>query len=562
MRFGVDESPVPENSRPGSAGREPGGQRTAASRRRPEPRLTEPELRSPSADEWSTVAAAGIGGALALMIGASLTRATWMNPPLPMPVHGPPFELTSWHVSAQTVTIWLWLAALLGGLGVAAGLIAVRRGARPPVRLLLGTAALAVALLTVLPPAGSTDLLDYAAFGRIQVLGHSPYVMTPKQLIATHDAISSSVPIIWEHLHSPYGPAASLQQYGAALLGGTSAARITFWLKLCDAVAFALIAVVADRLLRHDQPARLRAHLLWTVNPLLIWQLIAAGHLDVLAAAAGLLGLLVAGGWPGAQPAQVRLGRAAAGGLLVGLAIDVKISYALYALGLAWACYQSAPRNLGQRRSPAPAAVAALGVAAVVLPGYAWFGWPAITAVFKRNNNVSGDNFYYLFSYSHHHGLLIRHVAVVATVLVVALAILAMRWLPGRQRANPALFAALVLSVAWLFVWQYQLASYDAMIVCLLILYPATGLDWLVLARLTAATFALMPGNPFTEHDHLQGRIGYYAVVLGAPVVLLAAVVGLVALCVAERRRVRRARRADPDATATSSTSPASPLST
>jgi hypothetical protein len=556
MRFGVHESPAP-----GSPGPTP--------RRGPRPGSSTgpgaPAPLGPGAVAWSIVAAVGIGGALALMIAASLTRGNWMNPPLPMPTTGPPFELTSWHVSAQTVTTWLWLATLVGGAGVAAGLAAVRRGARPPVWLLLTTAALVVAALTVLPPAGSTDLLDYAAFGRMQVLGHSPYVMTPRQLIATHDAISRSVPIIWERLHSPYGPAASFQQFLAAVLGGTSAARITFWLKLCDAVAFGLVAVVADRLLRHDQQARLRAHLLWTANPLLIWQLVAAGHLDVLAAAAGLLGLLVAGGWPGGQPVRARLGRAAAGGLLVGLAVDVKISYILFGLGLAWALYKSASRNSGRgrrsagRRSLAPAGVAALGIAAAVLPGYAWFGLPAIAAVLKRNNNVSGDNFYYLFSYSHHHAFLIRHVAVIAAVLVVALAILAMRWLPGRQLANPAIFAALVLSTAWLFVWQYQLPSYDAMIVCLLIVYPATGLDWLVVGRLTAATFALMPGNPYAEHDHLQARIGYYAVVLGAPVVLLAAAFGLVALCVAESLR---ARRADRSATTTSTASPASPLST
>lgn len=488
------------------------------------------------------------------MIAASLTRASWMSPPLPLPAIGPPFDLTSWHVPAEAVNIWLWLSALLGGLGVTAGLIAVRRGARPSARLLLITAGLAVAVLTVLPPAGSTDLLDYAAFGRMLVLGHSPYVMTPRQLIASHDAISRSVPIVWEHLNSPYGPAASVQEYVAALLGGTSAARIAFWLKLCDAVAFGVVAIVVDRLLRHDQAARLRAHLLWTVNPLLIWQLIAAGHLDVLAAAAGLLGLLLAGGWPLQQPTQIRLWRAVGGGALIGLAVDIKISFVLYGLGLAWALCRLGPR----RKLPALAA-STLGLAAVVLPGYAWFGTPAIAAFLRRDNALSGDNFYYLLSYSDHHSFLIRHVAVIATVLVACIAILAMRRLPGRQSAQTALFAALVLSTAWLFVWQYQLASYDAMIICLLVLYPATSLDWLVIARLTATTFALMPGNPYVEYDHLQARIGYYAVLVAAPVVLLAAVVGLVVLCLAGGLR---ARRADHSTTTASTASAANPVST
>ena len=53
-------------------------------------------------------------------------------------------------------------------------------------------------------------------------------------------------------------------------------------------------------MLRAHPARRLRAHLLWTLNPLLIWGLVAAGHLDVLAAAAGLLGLLALG--PAGRP--------------------------------------------------------------------------------------------------------------------------------------------------------------------------------------------------------------------------------------------------------------------
>ena len=34
----------------------------------------------------------------------------------------------------------------------------------------------AVAVLVVLPPVGSTDALDYAVYGHIAALGHSPYV--------------------------------------------------------------------------------------------------------------------------------------------------------------------------------------------------------------------------------------------------------------------------------------------------------------------------------------------------------------------------------------------------
>jgi hypothetical protein len=301
-------------------------------------------------------------------------------------------------------------------------------------------------------------------------------------------------------------------------------ARIVFWLKLGNAVAFGVVAVAADRLLRADPAARLRAHLLWTINPLLIWQLIAAAHLDVVAAAAGLLGLLVAAGWPAMPaPGTERLGRVLAGGALVGIAADIKIDFVLFGLGLAWAF----------RRSPAACAVAAVGMLGVLLPSYAWFGPPAIKAVTTRGNRVTADNFYQLFGGPH--SFLIHHVGVIATVIGAGVAIVVLSRLPIRAAAQPAIFAALGLSTAWLFTFQYQLPSYETMIICLLILTPAGWLDWLVVARLTAATLALMPGGTLPPPTRPLARLSHDILTLAAPIVLLAAVVGLVALCLADR---------------------------
>jgi hypothetical protein len=479
------------------------------------------------------LAAAGIGSSLAVIVAVSLAHASWMGPPLPMPRVGPPVELTGWHLPLNAVAIALWLCAIAGGLGVTAGLIAVRRGARPPIRLLVITAAAVVAVLTLLPPVGSTDSLDYMAFGRMVTLGHSPYVMVPWDLIHMHDAVAKSIPWEWGKYTTPYGPAATVEQFLAAKLGGTSAAQIVFWLKLANAIAFGAVAFVADRLLRDDPAARLRAHLLWTINPLLIWQLIAAAHLDVLAAAAGMLGLVVAGGWPTvtalptiAALGRPRLSRVVAGGALVGLAADVKVSFVLFGLGLAWAL----------RRYPASCLGAAAAMLAVLLPTYAWFGPPAIQAVQGRGNRTTADNFYQLFS-SAQHGFLMRHVALFASVVVVGVAIVTLSRLPGRPAAQPAIFAALALSIAWLFVWQYQLPSYDAMVICLLILMPAGWLDWLVIIRLTAATIALMPGNPTPIQSHLLAKISYYDITLAVPIVLIIAVAALVVLCLVGPRR-------------------------
>jgi len=479
-----------------------------------------------SARIWLWIAMTGIGASLITIVVVSVGRQSWMGPPLPMPRIGPPFELASLHLSLNSVAVALWLSALVGGFGVAAGLIAVRQGARPPVRLLLITAATVVAVLTLLPPVGSTDALDYMAFGRIMVLGHSPYIMVPWDLIHVHDAVGKSIPWEWGRNTTPYGPAATVEEFLAAKLGGTSAARIVFWLKLANAAAFGLVGYTADRLLRSDPALRLRAHLLWTVNPLLIWQLIAAAHLDVLAAAAGMLGLVVAGGWPTAPVAgHPPLGRVLAGGALIGLAADIKIDFILFGLGLLWAL----------RRTPASWLVAGCGMLAVLLPSYAWFGPPAISSVQNRDDRTTADNFYQLFSHARY-GFLMQHIGLIATILVIGLAIVTLSRLPGRPTAQPAIFAALALSVAWLFLWQYQLPSYEAMVICLLILMPVGWLDWLVITRLTAATIALMPGNPTPLQSHLLAKIAYDNITLAVPIVLLAVVAVLIAGCLLQRR--------------------------
>ncbi len=302
------------------------------------------------------------------MIAMSAVRDSWMYPPLAGPASAPPWDLRSAGVSAGVATVALWLAVLAGAGGVAAGLLAVQRGARPSLRALLIAAAAAVAVLTVLPPAGSSDVFDYAAYGRIMALGHNPYLTTPYSLRLAHNAFARSVPATWEHAVSVYGPLATMEQFLAAKLGGISAAQVVFWLKVWNAIAFGVVAFVADRMLRCDPARRLRAHLLWTVNPLLLWDIVAAGHLDVLAAAVGLIGLMALG--KQSDAARPALARVAAAGALIGIAADIKINYALFGLGLAWAL----------RRWPARlAAAAAAGIAAAV-PGYAWFRprrcWP------------------------------------------------------------------------------------------------------------------------------------------------------------------------------------------
>ena len=200
------------------------------------------------------LAAAAIAASTLIMIAISAAGPNVSVPAMPRPGDGPPW----WHplhLTATFVTVSLWTAMALGCAGVIAGLIAVARGARPPVRPVLAAAFLAVAVLTVLPPAGSTDSISYAASGRTAVIGHSPYVMTPRQLQQSGDPVgrqipSREIPSSWMNAVSVYGPVATAAEWGAAELGGTSLARITFWLKLEEAIAFGAVVLALDRLLR------------------------------------------------------------------------------------------------------------------------------------------------------------------------------------------------------------------------------------------------------------------------------------------------------------------------
>ena len=229
------------------------------------------------------------------MIVISAAGPSASVPYLVRPASGPPWW-HSLHLTTTFVTVALWAAMVLGCAGVIAGLIAVARGARPPVRALITFAFLAVVVLTVLPAAGSTDSISYAASGRMAVTGHSPYVMTPLQLERSGDPVGrqipfSEIPSTWNNTVSVYGPVATGAEWVAAELGGTSLARIIFWLKLEEALAFGAVIVALDRMLSSDPALRLRAHLLWSVNPLLLWEIVAGGHVDGLAAVFGLLGV-------------------------------------------------------------------------------------------------------------------------------------------------------------------------------------------------------------------------------------------------------------------------------
>jgi hypothetical protein len=479
------------------------------------------------------LAAAAIAASTLIMIGVSAAGPNVSVPSMPRAGRLPWWH--SLHLTATFVTVSLWGAMILGGAGVIAGLIAIARGARPPVRPVMIFAFLAVAVLTVLPPAGSTDSISYAASGRTAVIGHSPYVMTPLQLARSGDPVGKQIPFgeipsTWTTTVSVYGPVATGAEWAAAELGGPSLARITFWLKLEEALAFGAVILALDRMLRSDPGLRLRAHLLWSVNPLLLWEIVASGHIDGLAAVFGLLGVAALRTRGRGQQA-IGIGGAAASGLLIGVAVGIKVEYALLGVAVAWAC----------RRSVKPLAAAAAGFAFVVVPAYLAAGTSAIKVLVTRSPGITWDTMYQLFwrpvlGYtqfsvsSRPPGL-----ELIAYLLFAAVAVLAVARFPDRVPGMPAVAPALGLSLAWLFITAFQRPWYDVMAISLLALYSASRLDWVVLIRLLAGATVYAQAIQSPAEPHWLYDIAQFNGTWLTPGVRLLAAVALVWLCVSGR---------------------------
>lgn len=430
------------------------------------------KLVKPASHRWMARSAmAAMGTSVGCMVASGVAGPRAGSAALPPAPPWPPWSLHT-YPSAPLWSVWLWLAELLGLCGLVAGLAAARRGWRPR-HLILGSA-IAVIALMVIPPVDNADSLMYAAFGRITVLGHSPYVMTPGQLRVDGDPVAAVVPSTYWNLPSRYGPVATWTEAAASELAGDSAARTIFWMKAWNALAFLTLVIALDRVTRSDPAQRVRAHLLWSLNPLMLFSVMANGHNDVLASAAGACALFAL--------RRVDLRRALMAGALLGLATAVKAPYALFGVGLAWTA----------RRSPRALAAVALGAAAVLVPSYLLAGRAAISAT-AGLATVRPDLLWLdvarLLGWEH-------ATASLNTVALIGSAVLAtilLGRMPSGPRIQPAIRVALALALGLLLVSPYQTAWYDVMIFPLLAVMPASRLDWIVVARAAALSVASAP---------------------------------------------------------------------
>jgi hypothetical protein len=288
--------------------------------------------------------------ALALIIGglAAFAVVMMLGPSAAVPridSAGPMLWLDA-RPSAGLVIALERVGALAGALGTIVGLAAVNGGWRPSPWLLAGIGAVTVLAFVFLPPAGSTDVLNYASYGRIASLGHSPYVMTPQQLLNSGDPVGQLTPAAWRTAPTIYGPVATAAQWAAAELGGGSMARIVFWIRLSKALAFLAAGAALVKLAGPDSVRQLRVGLLWTASPLMLFWLVGSGHVDVYIA------FFTAGALVALRRTGVVAGALA--GVLLGAAIAIKFTYAIVAAGLACGRERRIPPRSAAGCRPAP----------------------------------------------------------------------------------------------------------------------------------------------------------------------------------------------------------------
>jgi hypothetical protein len=494
-------------------------------------------------ESWAGGAAAGRAGLAAIAVSVALTFAvavagpSVMEPVLPGRSGQPPWAFDA-HLSPYLAVGLTGAGLAVGAVGLVLALRAVRAGWSVPASAVLLAGLFAAAVLTLVPPFGSSDQLSYAAYGRMLVTGHDPYTTSPAQLAALGDPVARAVQD-WFTTPSVYGPLATAIQGLASLVGGTSARLTVFVLDLANLAAFTGTAAVLHRMTRSDPVSQLRAALLWAANPLLLQLLVAGAHVDTQAVVFGVTAVAVMYG-PRRDPGESAL-RAVAAGVLVGLGFAIKASDVLVGLGLAVALVLRgwpAWRRLLPPLAALGAGFAATAGAAIALGGSAMAG-----QLSRESDMVSvGSPWRVIRTVIHlvvSGGAATDLVKAGAIVLAVALAVLLVRGLPDASAAPGAAFA---LVLAWLFAWPYVLPWYDALAWALLPLVAwgsaaGQGVCWLLLARATALGLGYLPARQ--AGAALPRGLGWLQPVVRhgvTPAVLAAAAVWLMVLMLAARR--------------------------
>ncbi len=271
---------------------------------------------------------------------------------------------------------WILVPAL--GFGLLAGAIglwiswrATASGWRPRIHRMFYLGVALNMLTAFVPPLMSADVLMYAAYGRLQVLGRNPYEITPAEIFRqAYDPVLVWTEKPWQDTPSVYGPIASGSQWLANVLGGQSMHDVVFWLQLLAVIPFIVICAVMIKLAHGDPKLQTRSVLLTIMNPLLIFAVVAQAHNEALTLVFAICSL-----WFVRKSPFVT-------GIFIGLAGAVKVSLVFYGLALVW----------GYRHDWRKVLKLGLGAILPLAILYGFFAPQALFAASRNTNYISGGS--------------------------------------------------------------------------------------------------------------------------------------------------------------------------
>lgn len=211
-------------------------------------------------------------------------------------------------------------------------------------------------------PLFSRDVYSYLAQGTIAHLGLSPYREAPAVLAQLgHGHVLAAVDPFWRGTKAPYGPlfiglvSVIVSFTGAHLIAGVLVVRAL------DLVGLVLAAVFVPRLARAAGADPARATWLVLLSPLVLLQLVAPAHNDLL-----MIGVMVAG------LALALEGRPLWAIALCALAATIKVPALAAAIfvAVAWARPDPSLRGRLIKGAEAAVAVAAVGAAVTLITGF------------------------------------------------------------------------------------------------------------------------------------------------------------------------------------------------
>jgi alpha-1,6-mannosyltransferase len=415
--------------------------------------------------------------------------------------------LPPWYLPARVITpnewfvsILIWVAIILGALGLWVGLRAIADGWRPKYKRIFALGTVLSLLTSCVPPMTSADVLMYAAYGRLQAIGRDPYDITPAEVFRSQfDPVLRWTERPWQDTPSVYGPITSWTQLIANKFGGENMHDIVFWLQVFSVVPF-ILACAGAVMLAHGDPRRQgRAALLTIANPLLIWAVVAGAHNEPLAVMFAVAGLL----FMRKNPFVAGLG--------IGLAGCAKVSIGLWGLAMLWA----------YRREPKKAILLCLGTAVPMALAYVLWQPTAFLQALRNGGYVSvgswANPLYRLldvFMTGSHAKIIVGVISYIGLIIIGWMLYRVVPWTPApgldkdadmqRDPLTIALRTALVLSVAWLITSMYTLSWYDLLAWIPLAVLAASKLDKIMVIRGAALSLAYVPGRAIDMGDALD----------------------------------------------------------